>query len=130
MTPAFQGIDHVHVYVTDRAAAARWYSEVLGLEPLEAFRVWATPTGPLTLEDRAGNVHVALFESDKAPTSTIAFRVDAEGFIAWKAHLEKAGLAVRLSDHELAWSLYFSDPWENLHEITTYDHAAVAEALA
>ncbi len=129
MIPPLQGIDHVHVYVPDRAAAARWYAEVLGFEPLEAFRVWATPDGPLTLEDRSGNVHIALFESHKGPTSTIAFRVDAAGFTAWKTHLEQAGLELRVSDHELAWSLYFSDPWGNLHEITTYDHAAVAEAL-
>ncbi|UCC14576.1 MAG: hypothetical protein JSW21_00990, partial [Gammaproteobacteria bacterium] len=63
------------------------------------------------------------------PTSTIAFGVTGEEFLAWKKHLEKHSLRLRIADHALAWSMYFHDPFDNLHEITTYDHAHVREQL-
>ena len=127
--PALSGIDHVHIYVKDRPAAERWYREVLGFEPLEAFMQWATGGGPLTLEDPGGTVHLAMFESDKPPTSTIAFGASGEEFLAWRAHLESHGLELRMADHSLSWSLYFHDPDRNYHEITTYDYDFVAAQL-
>ncbi len=129
LMPPLNGIDHVHVYVKDRSAAEQWYQEVLGFEPLEEFMQWASGGGPLTLEDVGGSVHLALFESDKPPTSTIAFRASGEGFLGWRSHLEAHGLELRVSDHSLAWSLYFYDPDGNYHEITTYDYDFVAEQL-
>jgi catechol-2,3-dioxygenase len=102
---------------------------VLGFTRLEAFEVWAVDGGPLTLEDQSGKVHLALFESAQAPTSTIAFGASGEEFLAWKTHLEHHSLKLRISDHTLAWSLYFHDPFGNMHEITTYDHAHVAQHL-
>lgn len=130
MTPRLNGIDHVHVYVRSWAEAEAWYRDVLGFEPLEEFRVWAVDGGPLTLADASGKVHLALFESDREPASTVAFGANAKQFIAWKSHLEDRGLELRITDHQLAWSMYFSDPFGNLHEITTYEHATVAAALA
>jgi catechol-2,3-dioxygenase len=41
----------------------------------------------------------------------------------------RLGGPVKPVDHGLAWSLYFADPDGNPYEITTYDHAAVAELL-
>lgn len=130
MPPKLSGIDHVHVYVADRGKAAEWYRSVLGLEPVEALAAWATDSGPLTLADPGGEVHLALFESDNPPTSTIAFGADGEAFLSWKAHLEGHSLDLRLADHKLAWSLYFSDPFGNNHEITTWDYELVAKRLA
>ena len=127
--PAMSGIDHVHVYVRNRAAAAAWYRQVLGFEPVQALEAWATETGPVTLADPADGVHLALFESDKPPTSTIAFGASGEQFLAWRTHLEKLGLDLRIADHDLAWSMYFHDPDGNYHEITTYDCAMVAAEL-
>ena len=129
MTPKLRGIDHVHVYVTSWSEAEEWYQTVLGFKRVEALMVWAVKNGPLTLENPEGNVHLALFESENSPTSTIAFGADGEEFLAWKAHLENHSLELRLTDHKLAWSLYFHDPFGNLHEITTYDHAHVAQHL-
>jgi len=37
---AVAGIDHVHIYVRDRAAAARWYGAVLGLRRDRRFAAW------------------------------------------------------------------------------------------
>jgi catechol 2,3-dioxygenase len=130
MTPKLNGIDHVHIYVDDWDKAEQWYETVLGFKRVEAFMAWAVKGGPLTLENPEGNIHLAIFEKSGHPdTSAIAFGADAKEFLEWKAHLESLGLHIRLTDHELAYSLYFSDPWGNLHEITTYERDYVAEQL-
>ena len=130
MIPRLSGIDHVHVYVTGWSEAEQWYATVLGFRRVEALMVWAVENGPLTLENPEGNVHLALFESDSPPNSTIAFGANGKEFLAWKAHLESHSLELRLTDHKLAWSLYFSDPFGNLHEITTYDYEFVTKRLS
>jgi len=125
--PQINNIDHVHIYVSDRKDAEKWYREVLGFRVKKEFEFWATGGGPLTLENKTGSVHLALFESDKASESTVAFGVNGEQFIHWKKHLEDLSIESRVSDHTKAWSMYFSDPFENLFEITTYDHAHVSQ---
>ena len=51
-----QQIDHVEVFVPDRGAAAKWYSEVFGLEILGDFGDWAkAPGGPLMLSSDGGS---------------------------------------------------------------------------
>lgn len=130
MTPKLSGIDHVHVYVKNWADAEAWYQSVLGFKRIEKFMVWAVDNGPLTLENAEGNVHLALFERNDHPdTSAIAFGASGEEFMSWKQHLKGQGLELRISDHDLAYSLYFSDPWGNLHEITTYERDYVADKL-
>ncbi len=130
MTPTLNGIDHVHVYVANWGAAEKWYESVLGFKRVEKFMVWAVGGGPLTLENAQGDVHVALFEREDHPdTSAIAFGATGENFLTWRSILEGQGLELRITDHDLAYSLYFSDPWGNLHEITTYEHEHVREQL-
>ncbi len=130
MIPSLKSIDHVHVYVADWASAEKWYAEVLGFKRVEKFMSWAVPGGPLTLGNPEGNVHLALFERDKRPSSdTIAFGTSGEEFLVWIKHLEAKGLELRVSDHTLAYSLYFYDPDQNMHEITTYDRDYVAEHI-
>jgi len=130
MTPKLRGIDHVHVYVSSWHAAEEWYQKVLGFTRVEALMVWAVKDGPLTLENPEGSVHLALFESDRAPTSTIAFGASGEKFLAWKAHLENHSIELRVVNHQLAWSMYFSDSFGNYHEITTYDCDIVSKQFA
>ena len=130
MTPKLNGIDHVHIYVANWGEAEEWYQTVLGFKRIDALMAWAVKNGPLTLENSEGNIHLALFERDSHPdTSAIAFGASGQEFLVWKAHLESHGLELRVSDHKLAYSLYFSDPWGNLHEITTYERDYVAEKL-
>ncbi len=130
-TPKLTGIDHVHVDVANWGEAEEWYQSVLGFRRVDAFMAWAVKNGPLTVENPEGNIHLALFESD-SPTSisVIAFGASGEEFLAWKTHLESHGLDLRVTDHKMAYSLYFRDPWENLHEITTYERDYVAKNLS
>ena len=130
--PPLQRIDHVHVFVRDRAGALRFYAEVLGLAPLPEFAHWAAGGGPLTLADAGGTVHVALFESPGAQPnrSTVALGVDGAVFARWQRHLGAAlGEPPAVHDHGAALSLYFDDPDGNPFEITTFDAEAAREAL-
>lgn len=130
MTPKLNGIDHVHVDVGSWSEAEKWYKTVLGFKRIDALMAWAVKNGPLTIENPEGSVHLALFESDNPSSlSAIAFRASGDEFLAWKTHLESHGLELRLTDHHLAYSMYFSDPWGNLHEITTYERDYVVEQL-
>ena len=62
MAPKLTGIDHIHVFVSDRRAAEDWYRRVLGLVRAPALETWAGGGGPLTIADESGRVHLALFE--------------------------------------------------------------------
>jgi catechol 2,3-dioxygenase-like lactoylglutathione lyase family enzyme len=129
--PPIASVDHLHVFVQDRAAAERWYADVLGLRRVDALTHWAADGGPLTLADDADRVHLALFERPPQPNrATIALGVDAAAFIAWRAHLARwLGAAPEAVDHDQSWSIYFSDPDRNPYEITCYQHDTIAAAL-
>ena len=109
MAPNLQDVDHIHVLVADRAAAERWYARALGLHRIVGLEGWASDDGPLTLGNRSGTIHLALFErSPEKSRSTIALSCSGDEFLAWKAHLSAVlGRSVEAVDHELSWSLYF-----------------------
>ena len=127
MPRELHAFDHVHVFVTNRPAAVDWYRQVIGLLPSPDFAFWASDGGPLTLQNASGSVHIALFERPSQPCrSTIALRVDATSFKAWRAHLnDMLPGAVSEEDHTVSRSLYFRDPDGNPYEITTYEVAAL-----
>src|ERR671929_628893 len=54
-------IDHVHVYVADRRAAARWYADVLGLEVCHDIEN-EDDGGPLVVSSDGGSTGLALFK--------------------------------------------------------------------
>ena len=130
MIPAFDRIDHIHVYVTNRNKAEQWYADVMGFQRVPALEEWADG-GPLTLANSSGTVHIALFEAAPQPCrSVVAVSVGAQEFVDWRRHLvDKLKRPVEPEDHQLAWSLYFADPDGNPWEITTYQHAVVATLL-
>lgn len=132
-TPLLQQVDHIHLFVTNRAAAENWYERVLGFTRVAHFAQWAVDGGPLFLANAANTVRLALFQVPAAIAcrSTIALSASAEEFLAWRIHLalQLGDNPLRLEDHALSWSLYFTDPDGNPYEITTYDYTAVAEAV-
>ena len=132
MPPSIDRIDHVHLFVSERGRAERWYQDVLGLQRVPEMQFWALePGGPLTVANGAGTVHLALFERAAQPCrSTIALAVGKDDFLAWRAHLSRAlGRRPDLQDHRISWSMYFSDPDGNPFEVTSYDYAALEPSL-
>jgi catechol 2,3-dioxygenase-like lactoylglutathione lyase family enzyme len=62
MAPDLECFDHVHIFVRDREVSERWYAEVMGLTRIPELEFWAAGSGPLTLTNPAGTIHLALFE--------------------------------------------------------------------
>jgi catechol 2,3-dioxygenase-like lactoylglutathione lyase family enzyme len=143
MVPPFRvdQIDHVEVFVPDRHAAAAWYRRVLGLEVLEDYAPWAADErGPLMISSDGGATKLALFTGTPQGAREgpgyrrVAFRVGGPAFLEFLARLPalevvRPGEAMAAVDHERAFSIYFSDPYGNRLEVTTYDHAHVRERL-
>lgn len=126
--PKLEKIDHIHIYVPDRLRAEKWYRDVLGFTRVESLERWFLEGGPLTLGN--GGVHIALFESDTLVNTTVAFSVDALNYEAWKLQLDKHCIGFSESDHALSWSIYFSDPYGNPYEITSYEYEEVSKRSA
>ena len=133
-------IDHVELFVPDRAAAAAWYAAVLWCAPVPGTEHWAAdPAGPLMISPDGGRTKLALFQGEPqgrratAGFHRVAFRVDGPGFLAFVRRLRELGLREGASpppvvDHSTAFSVYFTDPYGHRLEVTTYDHAAVRAA--
>ena len=129
MAPELERVDHIHVFVADRAAAEHWYGRVLGLKRVPSLAFWAPDGGPLTLGNPSDTIHVALFErpAEAKCRSTIALGTSAEGLLAWQRHLAvELGKEPERVDHQVSWSIYFEDPDGNPFESTTYEHAPLA----
>ncbi|NVJ50916.1 MAG: VOC family protein [Gammaproteobacteria bacterium] len=130
MQPSIQGIDHLHVYVNDKTLAVKWFQDTLGFRPLSKFQSWNTQSGPLMIGDQQNRALLALFESShEQPSRVIAFGCSAENFIQWRAKLTALDSLDRLADHEISFSLYFTDPFGNQYEITCHDHQTLSGLL-
>jgi catechol 2,3-dioxygenase len=127
-------VDHVELFVPDRAEAAAWYARILGLHPVPGTEAWSQdPHGPLMISADGGGTKLALFRGQpQGPRPTagwhrVAFRVDGSGFLDFLRHARACGLRdrrgpMRIADHTSAFSVYFSDPYGHRLEVTTYDH--------
>ena len=131
MPPALDRIDHVHVFVTDRVKAEPWYREVFNLQRETELEFWASDGDPLMLKNPSGTIMLAVFERFPQPSrSTVAFQIGASQFLEWILHLEQVtGLKVDVVDHDVSWSIYFQDPYDNPYEITCYEYNALTREL-
>lgn len=129
-------IDHVALNVPDRYEAAEWYKAVLGLEICEDYERWADRGGPLMISSDGGHTMLALFRGSGDDTGPrhLAFRTDGDGFLAFvdglgsNPEIDASGRAA-VVDHDLSFSVYFSDPYGHDLEVTTYDYEQVAAEL-
>ncbi|TDI84710.1 MAG: hypothetical protein E2O74_04670 [Chloroflexi bacterium] len=132
-------IDHIELFVPSREQAAEWYGRVFDFHVLEEHRDWAMEGGPLMISNDGGNTMIALFKGPPQGQQEVrgfrrlAFRVTDTDFLHF---MESSGSLLaaplgpeNIQDHEKAISVYFSDPFGNLLEVTTYDHAKVRKEL-
>lgn len=138
-----QQVDHIELCVPDQYEAAKWYQQVFGLEIMAEYQAWAEG-GPLMISSDGGSTKLALFQGKppgfRVPTGfqRVAFRVDGPGFLGFLSCLKEQPVydhegrstnTLEVSDHELAYSVYFCDPYGNRYEITTYDYELVSQRL-
>jgi len=138
-------IDHVELFVPDQYDAARWYERVLGLQIVPAAEHWATEGGPLMISSDGGSTMLALFKGEPTPSPQtaafrrVAFRVKGAGFIEFLGRLADVPLADAdghtltpraVVDHQQSHSIYFTDPYGHLLEVTTYDYDEVSSWLS
>lgn len=131
MTDRFrlESLDHVAIAVRDVDASRRWYAEILGLERRHR-ETW----GDVPTMMCAGATMLALFprpagESEEERSRRagrpglrhIAFRADRANFDRARSELERRGIEIEFEDHEIAHSIYFTDPDGFALEITTYE---------
>jgi len=137
-------LNHVHVVVPDRDAAARWYQEEMGFEPVAAYAAWARiEGGPLHLSADGGRTGIALFATGggHGPTTLekgVAFSVDAAQFVAFARRLGSSGVRdvagrplakEAVIDFDLCYAYDFLDPWGNRFELNCFDVATVKRDL-
>ena len=122
MSVALEGIDHIHIHVANREKAEKWYSTVFGFFRTPHLEIFAQGKGPLTLQNTSGTIHLALFERPEIQSTTVALKASAKSLAQYKKHLETLGIEYVLMDHQLAWSIYLSDPDGNPYEIITYEY--------
>ena len=125
MSFAVKAIDHVEVFVSHIAVAAKWYEDVLGLKEMTGWE-------PEPLMIGAGATKLALFRRNpaRAPSAgplrisegwrRVAWLTDKAGFEAAKKHLESRRIQFGEQGHGTSRSIYFSDPDGNPLEITFY----------
>jgi catechol 2,3-dioxygenase-like lactoylglutathione lyase family enzyme len=138
-------LNHVHLVVPDRDAAARWYADVLGFEPVAEYDFWATGIegGPLQMSADGGHTMIALFEMpadrpDGSRSAGPAFSVDAETFARFTRSLPDDRISAPsgeplqpadVVDFDLCWAFDLADPWGNVHELNCFDYDTVRREL-
>jgi catechol 2,3-dioxygenase-like lactoylglutathione lyase family enzyme len=129
MTP--HGVLETALYVDDLTVAERFYSEVLGLSPIErqANRhiFFRCGSGVLLLFNAGTTATPSTVAGQMIPAhgshgaGHVAFAMRENECAAWRQRLRQAGVAI---ESEVAWpqgghSLYFRDPSGNSLELAT-----------
>lgn len=117
-------IDHVALRCASLEATKKWYVSILGFE-----HVFPDHGGGVPVILRLGSTFLTLFPrkeneqpSPNAQACHLALRAPTyANFRSAQSELQNRGVAFQFRDHEIAHSIYLSDPDGFLLEITTYD---------
>jgi catechol 2,3-dioxygenase-like lactoylglutathione lyase family enzyme len=117
-------IDHIALRCASPEVTMSWYVNTLGFE-----HVFAGQWGGSPIFLRLGSTFITLFpckENEQAPSKGPAWHLALRAenhtdFRSAQAELQARGISFQFRDHEIAHSIYFSDPDGFLLEITTYD---------
>ncbi|MBI5760796.1 MAG: VOC family protein [Planctomycetales bacterium] len=117
-------IDHVALRCASPEATKEWYVSTLGFEHVFPGQ---ESSSPIFL--RLGSTFITLFpqKENQPPLANgqawhLALRATTYAdFRSAQTELQARGVAFQFRDHEIAHSVYFSDPDGFLLEITTYD---------
>ena len=125
-------IDHVALRCASPEATKDWYVSTLGFE-----HVFPDQWDGVPIFLRLGTTFIALFphrgkdrefEGIRFPVAHLAFRAATYAeFTLAQDEFRARGVAFQIQDHEIAHSIYFSDPDGFELEITTYDLPANEE---
>lgn len=142
MTKNSMRLDHVVLWVADPLAAARFYQEVVGLEPVRAAEfaegTVAFPSvrvndetildlAPLAFTDRM-NMLPGAANSAGHPVNHVCLSLPADAFDALRTRLEEHGVPLSDIGHDsfgargkAPRNFYFRDPDGNVFEARHYD---------
>jgi catechol 2,3-dioxygenase-like lactoylglutathione lyase family enzyme len=117
-------IDHLALRCASLEATKVWYVSTLGFE-----HVFPGQWSGVPIVLRLGSTFITLFpqKENEPPAANgqawhLALRAATYAdFRSAQAELQSRGVSFQFRDHEIARSIYFSDPDGFLLEITTYD---------
>jgi catechol 2,3-dioxygenase-like lactoylglutathione lyase family enzyme len=115
-------IDHIALRCASPEAMKEWYVSTLGFEHVFPGK-WSGV--PIVL--RLGSTFITLFPQEAEPPGNgrawhLAMRAATYAdFRSAQAELQARGVSFQFRDHDIAHSIYFTDPGGFLLEITTYD---------
>ncbi len=117
-------LDHVALRCASLETTRKWYVDTLGFE-----HVFPDHGGGVPVILRLGSTFITLFpwkqNEQPAPNGQawhLALRAATYAdFKSAQTELQNRGVPFQFRDHEIAHSIYFSDPDGFVLEITTYD---------
>jgi len=124
MKLTIESVVETSLYVTDMARSVRFYSKVLGFEPIDADeRITAMSVGghQVLLLCKRGASKNWPAPHDGEGELHVAFSIGSEQFQGWERRLAEHGVNI---EHRRAWprggqSIYFRDPDRHLVELAT-----------
>jgi len=122
--PKIEGVVETSLYVTDLDRSVKFYSEVLGFEPIdEDERITAMGVGSrnVLLLCKKGASKDWPVPHDGDGELHVAFAIPGDQFQDWERRLAELGISI---EHRRAWprggkSVYFRDPDRHLVELVT-----------